>query len=399
MEYLESQNNKMKITHSMDHPARTIAGDATIEHRQSVARPNKQYMKLDSVLKEAQVGDPVYFNEDEHTIEPLKDSGQKFKFLQDLHVSVPLDLIKFSPGGSSTTVVLFCKTQANRTEADMLIQGARFMQQARSNMVEFHTRAMKKHFKEKMNNITSMNPSILEFMYKELTLDRSKETNPAMQERLRIISLGNTNLLADLRHANPGRPNTRFDTFFEKLGGIIEDFSAADDRRHGHAHLSEFISLRDMIDQATAKCPQNTPIPSASLVRLQFSPKNPYCKGASNFTSRLDVQFKIQRRQLRAAHMDSHFCNAQFKYLKAFAIEEKEKCILICCDDKAKVPIGEPGLSVSTGVRGKRSIVPTTSTLVALDHDMTKCSLTPSVVLKCNIPSSLDKSFVQGNII
>lgn len=93
-----------------------------------------------------------------------------------------------------------------------------------------------------MNNITSMNPSILEFMYKELTLDGSKETNPAMQERLRIISLGKTNLLADLRHANSGRPNTEFDTFFEKLGGIIEDLSAADDIRHGHTHLSEFIS-------------------------------------------------------------------------------------------------------------------------------------------------------------
>lgn len=92
------------------------------------------------------------------------------------------------------------------------------------------------------------------------------------------------------------------------------------------------------------------------------------------------MQFKIQRRKLRAAHMDSHFCNAQFKYLKAFAIEEKEKCILTFSDDKAKVSIGEPGLSVSTGVRGKRSIVPTTSTLVALDHDMTKSSLTLSVV-------------------
>lgn len=79
------------------------------------------------------------------------------------------------------------------------------MQQAISNIVEFHTRAMKKHFKEKVNNITSMNSSILEFMYKELTLGGSKETNPAMQERLRIISLDNTNLLADLRHDNPGR--------------------------------------------------------------------------------------------------------------------------------------------------------------------------------------------------
>ena len=25
--------------------------------------------------------------------------------------------------------------------------------------------------------------------------------------------------------------------------------------------------------------------------------------------------------------------------------------VLLCCDDKAKVPIGEPGFGVSTGVR------------------------------------------------
>jgi hypothetical protein len=399
MNYLETKNLEMKQKHSMDHPARTISSDATIEHRQPVARPKDQYAKLDSVLKDAHEEVPIFFDEQEHTIQRFCDTAQKFRFLRDLHLSVPTDMIKFSPGGSSTTIVIFCKTSENQTEAEMLIQGARLMQKSRHRMVEFHTRAMKKHFQEKVNNVTSLNPSILEFIYKELTNDGSRATNPVMHERLRLISLGNVELLADLRSCNPGRPNTRFDVFFEKLGELIEDITAADDRRHGQAHLSEFISVRDMIEKTTKKCPPDTPIPSASLVRLQFAPKNPYCKGALNFTSRLDVQFKIQRRQLRIAHVDSHYCNAQFKYLKAFAVEEKDRCLLICCDDKAKVPIGEPGSAVSTGVRGKKSIVPTSSTLVALDHDMTKSSLTPSVVLQCNIPSSVDKSFVQGKVV
>ena len=33
---------------------------------------------------------------------------------------------------------------------------------------------------------------------------------------------------------------------------------------------------------------------------------------------------------------------------------------------------------------------------MALDHDMTKASLTPSVVLQCNIPENTNKSFVNG---
>lgn len=62
------------------------------------------------------------------------------------------------------------------------------------------------------------------------------------------------------------------------------------------------------------------------------------------------------------------------------------------------VSIGEPKAPVSTGVRGKATIVPVNSTLCALDHDMTKASLTPSVYLKCDIPESAAQSFVQGEV-
>ncbi|CAC5407819.1 unnamed protein product [Mytilus coruscus] len=56
---------------------------------------------------------------------------------------------------------------------------------------------------------------------------------------------------------------------------------------------------------------------------------------------------------------------------------------------------GIPGTAISTGVKGKKSLVPTSSTL---DHDMTKASLTPSVILKCKVPESADKSFVSGTV-
>ena len=43
----------------------------------------------------------------------------------------------------------------------------------------------------------------------------------------------------------------------------------------------------------------------------------------------------------------------------------------LCCDDKAKVPVGEPNAPVSTGVRGKMTIAPVSTTLGAGRHDMT----------------------------
>ena len=67
-------------------------------------------------------------------------------------------------------------------------------------------------------------------------------------------------------------------------------------------------------------------------------------------------------------------------------------------DDRAKVPVGEPGAPVSTGVRGKKALAPTTSTFSALDHDMSKASMTPSVVLECEIAENANKSFGCGTV-
>lgn len=49
-------------------------------------------------------------------------------------------------------------------------------------------------------------------------------------------------------------------------------------------------------------------------------------------------------------------------------------------------------------MRGKKSLTPTGTELLALDHDMNVSSLTPSVVLRCDIPTEVDHSFVQGHV-
>ena len=54
---------------------------------------------------------------------------------------------------------------------------------------------------------------------------------------------------------------------------------------------------------------------------------------------------------------------------------------LLSCDDKAKVDFGEPGAVLSTGVRGKKRLIPMTSSLEALDHDVSKKGTCFSVFL------------------
>ena len=70
-----------------------------------------------------------------------------------------------------------------------------------------------------------------------------------MQHRMPLISMGHTGIVADLRTLNCGRPGV-YDPFFEKLEEVVEEATAADDRRHNVAHLSEWISLKEMCSKA-----------------------------------------------------------------------------------------------------------------------------------------------------
>lgn len=152
------------------------------------------------------------------------------------------------------------------------------------------------------------------------------------------------------------------------------------------------------MEKTKEKCPTGTHIPSKSLVRLHFAPRNPYTHKALNFTSKVEVQYKIQRRQLRATHPDEHYCCTQFKYFKERAVEEREIVAIFFCDDKAKIPVGEPDAPISIGVRGKKTLAPVSTTLAAKGHYMHKSSLTPSVILQCDVPNAVNQSFVRGTV-
>ena len=172
--------------------------------------------------------------------------------------------------------------------------------------------------------------------------------------------------------------------------------TAADERRHGIAHFAKYLSIRDLIDDVKNELDVDVPIPSESTVLFSFAPKNVYLNTARLFTAK---QFKVQTRQLRAAHQDDHYCAAQYKYMRHYAVKYRDLVTFISIDDKSKIDFGEPEQVLSTGVRGKKSIVPEGSQLSALDHDVSsKGSITPSVCLNVKIPEDKDGSFYQGKV-
>ena len=83
--------------------------------------------------------------------------------------------------------------------------------------------------------------------------------------------LGAEGLVADLWHLNPGRPGSKYDVFFTHMEALIEEsLVAIDDRRHGASHMSQWVSIKDLIKKTSVRCPENTTIPSKDLARLHF---------------------------------------------------------------------------------------------------------------------------------
>ena len=133
-------------------------------------------------------------------------------------------------------------------------------------------------FKERLALVANVSPCVADLIYTALCIDGAAAQHPETQQRLHLIYMGEKGLLTDLRHLNAGRPSDRFDVFFNSLVIVMEQVTAADERRHtalyvaASAHLSEWISLKEIVKKTEELCPLGTLVPSISLVRLQFAP-------------------------------------------------------------------------------------------------------------------------------
>ena len=95
----------------------------------------------------------------------------------------------------------------------------------------------------------------------------------------------------------------------------FEEETAADERRHNISHMSQFISICDLITQVKAKLPNDIAILSeATVLYLSASPKM-FSKTSQYYTWKINLRHAIQRRQLRSFRADSHYCHALFWYM------------------------------------------------------------------------------------
>ena len=76
----------------------------------------------------------------------------------------------------------------------------------------------------------------------------------------------------------------------------------------------------------------------------------------------------------------------------------KSKCQLVFMDDKAKIPVGEPGTPEASTSHNRRALTLHGIEMEASDHNYHTVSMTPSVSLLCDVPDSPNESFYGGQI-
>ena len=400
---LEEANEHQQSRHLMLHPSRTISEYAECQFLPAVAKHevHKELLTLSDAVHGIEECVPILIEDD--YFEPTITTSHRLYLLSIMALADPVQLIRYDSGEGSCVMHFIQKISENSTEDSRVTMAVRMVAKIEPEIPVYHSRAMRKVFSKQLQSIhsCSIQPHILRHIYRELTGDASREISRAeIDQRVQLaIETDDPDLIIDLRHLNEGRPGNTFAVFFRELELVVEEVTAADDRRHGIAHMSEFLSIKDLISQVQKRVPAEIPIPSESTVIHAFAPPNIHSKTAQYYTGKINLKHTVQRRQLRAFHADAHWCNALYRYLRELAIKNKNSCMFISCDDKAKVSFGEPGSAISSGVRGKRTIVPTTTTLGSLDHDVDhKGSIIPTVNMVCDIPDDISGTFYRGNV-
>ena len=124
---------------------------------------------------------------------------------------------------------------------------------------------------------------------------------------------------------------------------VIEQSVSADERRHGVAHLAPWLSLRDLMEKTKDICTSDIEIPSKALVRIQFTPKESLQPYGSHIyvTLRCPIQ---DTAATTACISDMHYCCSQLKYLKEFAVMNRDHCAIFFVMTKPKSHLLNPDM-------------------------------------------------------
>lgn len=132
---LKKQTDRQKQTM----PPRLVCEDVSVQHRHAVNEPDSRYLLLDEAVTTSGILNPVLFVEEKHLVHPFTNRMQRLRFIDNLYLSVDVDLVKYCPGGSICVVVFVYKVEPFRSENEAITQSAQIVARLKRHLPEFHT--------------------------------------------------------------------------------------------------------------------------------------------------------------------------------------------------------------------------------------------------------------------
>lgn len=98
-DYLKHSVEMQQKRQALDHPVRQVGDICILSHRPSATDVNPRYQILDNVVSRREPYQYIMFDESSHISNPFKDYSAKYYFFEKLQLSVPVDMLQYSPGG------------------------------------------------------------------------------------------------------------------------------------------------------------------------------------------------------------------------------------------------------------------------------------------------------------
>lgn len=147
--------------------------------------------------------------------------------------------LKFSAGNNLRSHNFLWKIPGgvSETDSDVMQKNSDVIQNVSKDLLEYHTRAMRRAFMSKASLLCSLKTSDARYIYKSLAWDCSlaeNETEKAVDLRMQqAFEMEDPYIITDLRYYDTGQPS-RYETFFNHAKQYLENVveTAFDERRH-----------------------------------------------------------------------------------------------------------------------------------------------------------------------
>jgi hypothetical protein len=379
------------------------------------------------------------------TLQAARKRRQRFR--DEILFNFPSGRFLFQPGGHLPSLLVVWQLPEvfqDRSET----QNRDLHRRILSSLPRYHTRLVWDECRKKYGDLLGPGcPSgLLRRICRELTADSSTSTgdNDLEERVLRyVVSQGNPKFWPDLRAAvNGGK--LQFEVFFEFAVEVVDELTGATPNRHGEQRVlatsifpdmvspsnSSLVSVPALIKRVHQKMLESADpkihdalVPSQNIVRLAFCPQYPNRKLAESYRPRFELSRGIVRATMRKDNVDAHYNAKLNKFCNQFIVEFNNHLYLlqadrhrptrdnhlvfskainkISVDDKAAVPIGEPGFPIRTNVRKFSSSIileRERNKESAGDHDWHRASVRPSMALFICTPLQPGESWRAGRV-